>query len=244
MAKLEDLGTKVGDKIIVTGTVAFSELAERVEGDRLARKVERQEKQGFKFPQTRPHYALSLVDVGIAPESQGTPLATYYGEQVYVNKDGKHALSLETTSQFPPRFYHEQPDGTAVQIEELPAELGVGQEVKILIETFASKKFSNMGSAFNAVLLPAGDIKYYTNNASAEIEAFGLKASTAQPVATVKEEAPEDNPFGASAEAVAPVAEEPVAPTPAAPTNPFGNVPEDAKPEAPSGGGTVDNPFA
>ena len=241
MAKLEDLGAKVGDQIIIEGTVAFSEVATRVEGDRLARKIERQEKQGFKYPETRPHYALSLVDVAIDPQSQGTPLAIYYGdERAYTNKDGKLAMTLETTSNFPPRIYHEQEDGTAVQIEELPAELAVGQKVKVLIQTFASKKFANMGSSFNALLLPAGEVKYYVNNASAEIEAFGLKASEAAPVAATKPDTnPANNPFGASAPEE--TAEEPAEETS---SNPFANVPNDAKPEEPSGGSVVDNPFA
>lgn len=241
MAKLEDLGAKVGDQIIIEGTVAFSEIATRVEGERLARKIERQEKQGFKYPETRPHYALSIVDVAIDPQSQGTPLAQYYGEQVYTNKDGKLALSLVTTSNFPPRIYHEQEDGTAVQIEELPAELAVGQKVKVLIQTFASKKFSNMGSSFNALLLPAGEVSYYTNNAASEIEAFGLKPAEAQPQATVKPDTdPADNPFGASApeQTEEPKQEE------AAASNPFANVPADAQPDEPAGGGIVDNPFA
>lgn len=232
MAKLEELGAQVGDQIILEGKVAFSEVAQRVEGERLERKIKRQESQGFKYPTTDPHYSLSLVDVGIGADFQGTPLAQYYGEKVYENKDGKLALTLETKSKFPPRFYHEQEDGTAVEIEELPAELGVGQEVKVLIKTFGSKKFSNMGSSFDAVLIAPGEINYYSNNAASEIEAFGLKPAEGAPKAETTSVSDGDNPFGASANDTEETEESAVA-----------DVPEDAKPDEPSGG-AVDNPFA
>lgn len=237
MAKLESLGATVGEQIIIKGKVAFSEIAQRVEGEKLARKIERQEKLGMNFPQRKPHYSLSLVDVQVDPAYAGTPLAKYYGEKVYQNKDGEYALTLETTSKFPPRIYHGQEDGTAVVLEELPAELAVGQEVSVLIKTYASKQYSNMGSSFDAILLPAGEVKYYSNNASSEIEAFGLKpAENAAPVDS-PESTPvdeNDNPFGGNEKSE----------TAETKAEPVDNVPADAKPEAPAGGVVTDNPFA
>lgn len=237
MAKLESLGATVGEQIIIKGKVSFSEIAQRVEGKRLESKIERQEKIGIKFPQRKPHYGLALVDVEIDQAYAGTPLAKYYGEKVYQNKEGKYALTLDTTSKFPPRIYHEQADGTAVVLEELPAELAVGQEVSVLIKTYASKQFANMGSSFDAILLPAGEVKYYSNNAASEIEAFGLKpaegvGATDEPVTAPVNNA--DNPFGGSETPVETTVEAPAAT----------DVPADAKPEAPAGGVVTDNPFA
>lgn len=239
MAKLESLGATVGEQIIIKGKVAFSEIAKRVEGEKLARKIERQEKLGMNFPQRKPHYSLSLVDVQVDPAYVGSPLAKYYGEKVYKNKDGKFALTLETTSKFPPRIYHGQEDGTAVVLEELPAELAVGQEVSVLIKTYASKQYANMGSSFDAILLPAGEVQYYSNNASSEIEAFGLKpADNVGPVDAPETTAVDvnDNPFGSSEQAPAETAE--------TKADPVEDVPADAKPEAPAGGVVTDNPFA
>ena len=242
MAKLESLGATVGEQIIIKGKVSFSEIAQRVEGEKLERKIERQEKIGMKFPQRKPHYSLSLVDVEIDQAYAGTPLAKYYGEKVYQNKDGKFALTLETTSKFPPRIYHEQADGTAVVLEELPAELAVGQELSVLIKTYASKQFANMGSSFDAILLPAGEVKYYSNNAASEIEAFGLKAADNVGTTTTPETTAVDvanNPFGgAEAPAETPVAETVETPSPVE------DVPADAKPDSPAGGVVTDNPFA
>lgn len=235
MAKLEDLGAQVGDQIIVRGTVSFSELAERVEGQKLLDKIERQKKLNM-FPINDPHYSVTIVDVEIEPEYLGTPLAQYYGDQVYTNKDGKLALTLVSKSNFPPAFFHEQEDGTAVQLDNLEAELGTGQEIKVLINTFGSKRYANMGSGVNAILLPAGNINYYSNTASASIAAFGLKLSDdPAPSVQSKEEVVEDanaNPFGASATTETKVE-----------TSPVDNVPADAKP-APNTGTNVDNPFA
>lgn len=239
MAKLESLGATVGEQIIIKGKVAFSEIAQRVEGEKLARKIERQEKLGMKFPQRKPHYSLSLVDVKVDPAYTGTPLAKYYGEKVYQNKDGEYALTLETTSKFPPRIYHGQEDGTAVVLEELPAELAVGQEVSVLIKTYASKQYANMGSSFDAILLPAGEIKYYSNNASSEIEAFGLKpADNVKSVDTADSTPVESggNPFGGN--------DAPATETAESKADPVEDVPADAKPEAPTGGVVSDNPFA
>lgn len=239
MATLQEHGVKDGDQIVVIGEVAYSAVAERVEGERLKRSIEREERQGFnKYPQRNPHYSLALVNVQIDPSSQGKPLATYYGEKTYQNKDGLTALSLVSTSKFSPRFYHEQEDGGVVQLEKLPAELDKGQKVKVLISAFTSRQYNNLGSTFDSILLPAGDINYYQNNAKAEIEAFGFSADQlVQPDTPEPEVVTEDvtnNPFGGSA---GEPAQEPTAPT--------DNVAADAQPDTPpTNPGRVDNPFA
>ncbi len=235
----EALGVKAGDQIVIRGKVAFSELATPVEGDRLTQKVERQKKLGMVYPTTVPHRSVTITDVSVEPEFQGTPLATYHGQEIYVNKDGKHAMTLESKSPFAPDFFHDQGDGKAVKITELPAELGVGQEVKVLITAFASKKYANLGSAFDAFVLPPGEINYYENTAASQIGAFGLKLDGEEaPVAKTEDVDPSDNPFGAAPADTA--VEETAVETPAPAVD---AVPEDAKPEEPSGG-VVDNPFA
>lgn len=237
MAKksLEDLNVQARDKVIVRGKVAFSEIATRVEGERLAEKVKRQEAKGFKFPETKPHYALALVDVSVKDEFQGTPLATYIGQDVYKNKDNKHALQLVSKSPFAPSIYHIV-NGEAVKLDGLDAELAPGQEVEVLIEAYKPKQFNRLGSSFNAVMLAEGNIQYYGNNAVSEIEAFGVK-----PAASVKD---------APATPAQP-AEQSFAPESTATAETFGStIPADALPEiaatneAPaSTGGMVDNPF-
>lgn len=239
----EALGVKAGDEVIIRGTVAFSEIAEKVEGDRLAQKVERQKKMGMIYPTDKPHYSLSIVDVSVDPKYQGTPLAKFYGQEVYTNKDNQTAMTLESKSPFAPKIFHNQGDGKAVEITKLPAEFGQGQEVQLLVRAFASKKFANLGSAFEAILLPAGDIKYYTSGASSQIEAFGLELDGVEaPVAQVDDLSTEDNPFGGSAEPVETV-ETPTIEA-VTPEEVISNVPVDAKPAAPATGGAVDNPFA
>ena len=230
---LEQLNVQAGDKLVIKGKVAFSEVAKRVEGEALARKIARQEQLGMKFPTTKPHYALSLVDVQIDPQYQGSALATFYGQQVYKNKKGQLAIGLESKSPFAPNVYHEQADGSALKIE-LPAEFAPGQEVSVLVEAFMPKQYNKLGSSFVAVMVPAGEIKYYSNAASSEIEAFGLKVSD-QPVATVVEDSkPAPAEFGGVAETAQPEAQSTVA------DNPFAT--QANEPASPSG--VVNNPFA
>lgn len=239
-SSLEQLGVKAGDRIIVKGKIAFSEIATRVEGKRLEDKVKRQKARGFMYPDDKPHYAISIVDVDILPEYKGTPLATYYGERTYPNKEGKYALSLTSTSPFPPRIFHNREDGKAVRIQELPAEFAVGQEVQVLIDAYQPKNFARLGSSFSALLLPAGDISYYTDTAASEIEAFGLElVGEEKPEAVVSNEDISDNPFGGG------ISEPETTPEPEGETEAtINNVPEDAKPDTAPSGGVVDNPFA
>lgn len=248
MAKksLEELNVKSGDKIIVRGKVSFSEIAERVEGEKLEKKIKKQESIGIKYPETKPHFALALVDVSVHEDYTGTPLATYIGQDVYQNKHQKAALNLVTKSPFAPNIYLKQADGSARKVE-LEAELAPDQEVEVLIEAYTPKNWNRMGASFNAVLLPTGEIKYYSNNASSEIEAFGLKPSveTAPAQATAPVEsapvAPTENgvPADAVPNAFAGTNNAPVQP---AAQNPFATSTGAA--ETPVDGGIVTNPFA
>lgn len=230
----EELGVQTGDQIIIKGVVTFSEVASRVEGKRLEEKVKRDESRGAKYPTKVPHYAITLEDVEVVDAYKGTPLAVFHGQDIYQNKAGKVALSLVTKSPFKPNVYHVQDDGKSVQIE-LESELGKGQHVELLIKAYGSKDFSNMGSSFNAIKLPTGDIKYYSSSSNSEIEAFGLEMA---PVGVV---APVQSPYGGAAvatvEAPSSFVESPVATKVGNPSaDPFVNTQTPA-------GGITDNPF-
>lgn len=227
----EEMGVKAGDKIIIKGIVTFSEVATRVEGQRLDDKIKREEGRGAKFPVTVPHYAIAIEDVEVGDEYKGTPLANYHGQEVYLNKAGKSAMGMVTKSPFKPNVYHIQADGKALQLE-LEAELGKGQPVELLVEAFGSKTYAKLGSSFSALKLPQGNIKMYSSSANSEIEAFGLEMVDVAPV---------QSPYGGAAvatvEAPSSFVESPVATKVGNPSaDPFVNTQATA-------GGITDNPF-
>lgn len=237
MAKLEDFSVKNGEQVIIEGDVTFSEVANKVEGERLEAKIKRERERGSKFPTTTPHYSISLENIKLDDKYIGTPLAKFIGDKSYTNKDGNLAISLISKSKFPIELYHEQANGTVVKLDKLPAEIATGQKVKVLVRAYDTD-YANMGHGFNSILFPEGEINYYSKGAGSSIEAYGYKPEDVvdengnkgqKQEATASSEDVADNPFGGE--------------TAEQKEQPKDSVPEDAKPDAPSGG-VVDNPFA
>src|SRR5690606_22640217 len=105
----------------------------------------------------KPFRSIAVEDMDVI-EGAGTPLAQFHGQSVYVAKgSGKQTMSLESKSLYPPTFGHIQ-NGQIVEIADPMKNPAPGQEVFLLIEAFGSKGFNKLGSSFNSIVYPEGDI--------------------------------------------------------------------------------------
>lgn len=250
----EQLGVQKDDMIVIEGTVSFSRTDKLVEGEALV--AENKRREGINMMKSdKPFRSISIVDPKIV-KGEGTPLAQFHGQSVYQDKNGKSAMSLESKSQFAPKYGHIQ-NGTLVEIADPMKNPAPGQKVLLFIQAYGSKSFSKMGSSFNAIVFPEGEIKFYeAANGGGGLAGFGEALNLpvqnltgqapepanllTQPTAPAQTEQPVANGFGA-----APV--QPATPTPEPVTAPsldkqfagFGQAPAQ-----PVTTGQQSNPFA
>lgn len=171
----EELGVKPGDTIVISGTVAYARLLNKISGAELEKDIKERQSRN-QIPINEPYYSVTLEDVQII-RGANTPLALFTGQSVYTRKSGKKAISLTSKSAFPVTFFHETGNDQAVQITP-DAEFAVGQKISILIKAFMPKAYNRMSSSPQSVLIPEGEIQYYTaSGAAADLSGFGLTAS-------------------------------------------------------------------
>lgn len=157
----EQLGVKAGDQIIIKGRVAFARLDKPVSGQALKKENERRAKLGM-LP-TKEFRSLTIEDPTVV-QGEGTPLAAFYGQKVYQNTaNQKMTMAFESKSLYPPKYGHKK-DGVIVEMPDPERNPAPGQVVYIMINAYAPKGFSNLGSSFDAIVFEEGEIKFYEGN--------------------------------------------------------------------------------
>lgn len=205
----EQLGVKAGDSIVVKAKVTFARMDKLVEGEALAAENKRREGLGM-IQSDKPFRSIAIEDPTIV-QGQGSPLAQFHGQTAYTAKgSGKLSMSLESKSLFAPKYGHIQ-NGVIVEIADPQRNPSPGQEVFILIEAYGSKGYNKLGSSFNSIVFPEGEIQFYEGNAGGGLTGFGqalnLPVQDLAPAAQVPVAA---NLFGQGPAPTAPVYQEPV----------------------------------
>lgn len=246
----EELGVKAGDQLVIKGIVTFAKLDKLVEGEALIKENERRAKIGMI--ESKPFRSVSIENPEIV-QGQGTPLETFYGQEVYTAKGtGAPTMTVESKSLFPPKFGHIQ-NGVIVEIEDPMKNPEKGQEVYLMIEAYSVKGYANLGSTFNSIVYGEGPIEFYegANSLAGFGEALGMpvKALDTTPTPVVPAEEPAPAPATAPAPAFGQTAPAtPATPaTPAPASNAFGvqdNAVEETAPTANPFGGANNSPFA
>lgn len=221
----EQLGVQKEDMIIIEGIVSFSRTDKLVEGEALA--AENRRREGLNMMKSdKPFRSISITEPKIV-KGEGTPLAKFHGQSVYQDKNGKNAMSLESKSQFAPKYGHIQ-NGTLVEIADPMKNPAPGQKVLLFIQAYGSKSFSKIGSSFNSIVFPEGEIKFYEggNGGGGGLAGFGEALNL--PVQNLTGQAPEpanmlEQPTSAPVQTEQPVANgfdtapvQPAAPAPVA----------------------------
>lgn len=168
----EQLGVQAGDSIVIKGTVSFARVDKLVEGEALAAENARRKNMNM-MAADKPFRSITIEDPTIV-QGQGTPLAQFHGQNVYTSGAGKLSMSLESKSLYPPKFGHIQ-NGVLVEIADPQKNPAPGQEVFLMIEAYGSKSMSNakLGSSFNAIAYPEGEIKFYESTGGGGLTGFG-----------------------------------------------------------------------
>lgn len=232
--KREALGVKPNDTIVISGTVVYARLLSKIEGAELEADTRNRKSRG-QIPKERPYYTVTIEDVEVS-NGAGTPLANFHGQEVYTRKtNGKKAITLESQSAFPVKMFQQDATNPSQAHPLAPTqEFAPGQKISILVKAYNSKQYNVISSSPQAILVPAGNISYYSANGSAaDLAGFGLQLT---PASEVSSESMPPLPTQSVSEAPAP-APETVA------ENPFGQADQPANP---FGGETPasENPFA
>lgn len=201
----EQLGVQPGDSIVIKGTVSFARLDKLVEGEALASENARRKGLGM-MAADKPFRSITIENPEIV-QGGGTPLAQFHGQNVYTSGAGKPSMSLESKSLFAPKYGQIQ-NGTLVEIADPQKNPAPGQEVFLMIEAFGSKSMANakLGSSFNAIAFPEGEIKFYEGaTGGGGLSGFGQALNLPVQNLSGNAQAPAQTPvFGQQAETAAP----------------------------------------
>lgn len=201
----EQLGVQPNDKIILKGRVTFARLDKAVTGEALAKENERRAKLGML--KTKEFRSVTIEEP-VVVQGQDTPLANFHAQEVYNAKaSGKPTMSFESKSLYPPQYGHMQENGAVQEMEDPQKNPAQGQEVYLMISAFAPKGFNNLGSTFDAIVFPPGEIQFYEGKAN-NLAGFGQAMNmpvqplgnngSGQPQPT-QEPAPQEQPVGVGA---------------------------------------------
>lgn len=226
--------------IFVKGKVAYCRVASLIQGAEL---IESNNRSRYPNQNPQPHTALTLYDAEIMGYEQLKPnldpeLVQLLDKKLSPSREGKHVghtkfNAQNKTGNLPAVYQKDAQDPNSAHQIVLEHELGQDQEVTLAVRTFYTEKYSTTGASLEAVLLPAGDIKYYIpTGGGADLSALGITVSGPTPqVQNQTQAAPETqsngggfggNGFGAPA--AQPQTQQ--APTPAnAPGQTFGGTP-------------------
>ena len=152
----------VNDTVMLRGKVSFSRIASLIEGDELARSIERAKERNQKFFKTQPYFTLSLYDVGVIYEdpAKKTDFEVYAEESLYTSRNadrpGWH-FTIEGVGHLPEVAQFDPETGVATQI--IPkGELDNDLDVSIILRVYSTKM--NNGVALQGVIVNE-PIRYY-----------------------------------------------------------------------------------
>jgi hypothetical protein len=186
--------------IVVEGTLSYSRLVTRFEGDELAQQVAADRKAGRNYPTTEPYFTVSLLDPMVVPTQSAPSLEDQYmAERFFTHKSGKNAgrtgFNFDSKSPFPPARFQFLGHSQVAPIED-ERELAPGVRVRLLFKVFYSDSYNKPGVGLDAVLVKdrAQFVDPQATNAAAEtLRAMGFTivgAQTDEPVAPVSAPVP------------------------------------------------------
>lgn len=211
----EQLGVQKDEMIVIEGIVSYAKVDKLVEGEALIAESKRRVSLNM-IAADKPFRSISITEPRIV-KGEGTPLAAYHGQNVYTDKNGVKAMSLESKSQYAPKYGHIQ-NNVLVEIPDPMKNPAPGQKVLLFIQAYGSKQYSKIGSSFNAIVFPEGDIKFYEGGNGGGNGLAGFGQALDLPVQNLSGQAPTPANMLESAPAAAAPVEQPVA-------NGFGTAP-------------------
>jgi hypothetical protein len=159
---------KEGSVILIKGKLAFSRLAQRIDGQALADSVARQRAQNVLYPTIVPYTTVTLTDVEVlfADPSAPTPEETFVLESTYLSKSGDNAgktcYSIDNTGNSLPPVLELTGENNSYTQVILDKDLATGLDVKLVLNVFKPREHIKRGIGIAQVLVDEA-IKYYAS---------------------------------------------------------------------------------
>lgn len=144
--------------IFVRGKLSYSRLTALIDGEDLARSIEQARARGSRYPTTKPHTTVSLVDATVNPVDPSNPTLEerYVMEKLYQVKNGDNAgktgYSIDDKSPNLPPVFEKQDSGTYKQVK-IEQDLDSGLDVTLVLGTYKQDGYDKRGIGINQVLV-------------------------------------------------------------------------------------------
>lgn len=150
--------------IFVRGRISFSRLTKHIDGEELAKSIAAARARGSKYPTTKPHTTISLIDAAVVPANAQAPTLEeiFVQNRVYTVKSGDNAgkagFSIDDKSpNLPPVFEpipaNEQDGSGSHRQLVLDRDLDSGLDVTLVLRTFTQGDYANKGLGLQQVIL-------------------------------------------------------------------------------------------
>jgi len=158
-----------GQQILVRGKISFSRLASLIDGEALARSIDQARKRGQRYPTTKPHTTVNLVDAAVIPANPAAPTIEeqYVHEKTYDIKSGDNAghrgFGIDNVSAYLPTVLEPDPEAPgAYRQVVLERDLASGLDVTLVIQVFKPQGFEKRGLGLQQVVLHE-PVRYYAS---------------------------------------------------------------------------------
>lgn len=167
-----------GKKIYVEGKVNFSRIANIIQGEELAKDIERKRRIGMN-PIEKPYTSITITEAKIRPTQQGglTIEEQFIQEKFYQSKNNPSSYNFRIDNKspyLPAVAQFDRQTNTAPQIDLKGNELAVGLDVILELIVYQPKNFTNKGIGLNSILVME-PVQYYTGANSADFSALGIQ---------------------------------------------------------------------
>ena len=199
MAKKKSLGeygVLEKEEVTIEGTVVWSRIGRKVEGEELE-KERRNAQDRHQVPPTKPFYRLVLEDPRIIPKTPGapTPFEQYWADnKIYPASNGAMRTTAESLGNFLTTIQLNPETNTWAEIDMQDKELAKGSKVQAVVKSFKSS-YGTIGSGLQYVIVLDPVVKYYERRSSIGIDnymesRYGAKKSDGTTVETQVTPAP------------------------------------------------------
>lgn len=182
---------------LISGTVGFSRISKRIEGEELQKDIQRQKALGRRVIHDKPYTSLSINNAQVLIATPGKPtIEESYAQEHLYKSSAKGATGYSFTGRnksatLPAVYVHDpnNPNKVVPMNEPLTGELAVGLRVTLIMRTFKSPQ--NNGVSLDGVILDE-PIRYYSSN-TLDLSAYGITVEGA-PQAPIQDAAEPETP--------------------------------------------------
>lgn len=169
-----------GTIFMVRGTLKYSRLAKKIEGEALQKDIARQKQMNRNYIVTKPYTTVTICDAQIVPNASLTPdiaanVNAYLNRSLYQSSAEGYTgfcFSVNHTGLLP-WVGARQADNSVKQIA-LTHELASEQPVTLVLHVYTPKNFTNHGLGLTGVIVESPTVQYYAGGLDAKLRAAGI----------------------------------------------------------------------